>query len=142
MAVPSSSYCILVLQVCAGAKSEQSLKLPDQERLPHRLNLSSRGLDIDSIMCPVCNKIVESNSHVFFSCDTASYIWSLVRGWCDLKIPILSSYGDWDSWYSSWRASKDERERERAYVIFASTSWMLWRFRNNHIFNPLSYEKM
>ncbi|GKE07879.1 hypothetical protein Tco_1411430 [Tanacetum coccineum] len=40
------------------------------DRLPHRLNLSSRGLDIDSII----------------------------------------SCGDWDSWYSSWRASKDERD--------------------------------
>ncbi|GJV58469.1 RNA-directed DNA polymerase, eukaryota, reverse transcriptase zinc-binding domain protein, partial [Tanacetum coccineum] len=43
--------------------------------LPHRLNLSSRGLDIDSISCPVCNGFVESNSHVFFSCTSASNIW-------------------------------------------------------------------
>ncbi|GKE38873.1 RNA-directed DNA polymerase, eukaryota, reverse transcriptase zinc-binding domain protein [Tanacetum coccineum] len=35
------------------------------DRLPHRLNLSSRGLDIDSIMCLVYNELVESNSHVF-----------------------------------------------------------------------------
>ncbi|GKD40096.1 reverse transcriptase domain, reverse transcriptase zinc-binding domain protein [Tanacetum coccineum] len=35
------------------------------DRLPHRLNLSSQGLDIDSITCPVCNGFVESNSHVF-----------------------------------------------------------------------------
>ncbi|GJT89350.1 RNA-directed DNA polymerase, eukaryota, reverse transcriptase zinc-binding domain protein [Tanacetum coccineum] len=50
------------------------------DRLPHRLNLSSWGLDIDSIMCPLCNKHVESNSHVFFTCDTACGVWSLVRG--------------------------------------------------------------
>ncbi|GJT89353.1 RNA-directed DNA polymerase, eukaryota, reverse transcriptase zinc-binding domain protein [Tanacetum coccineum] len=50
------------------------------DRLPHRLNLSSRGLDIDSIMCPLCNKHVESNSHGFFTCDTACGVWSLVRG--------------------------------------------------------------
>ncbi|GJS08438.1 RNA-directed DNA polymerase, eukaryota, reverse transcriptase zinc-binding domain protein [Tanacetum coccineum] len=33
--------------------------------LPHHLNLSSWGLDIDFIMCPLCNKHVESNSHFF-----------------------------------------------------------------------------
>ena len=44
------------------------------DRLPHRLNLSSRGLDIDSIMCPLCNNHVESNAHVFFSCDIASNV--------------------------------------------------------------------
>ncbi|GJX87694.1 RNA-directed DNA polymerase, eukaryota, reverse transcriptase zinc-binding domain protein, partial [Tanacetum coccineum] len=50
------------------------------DRLPHRLNLSSRGLDIDSILCPVCFEHVESNSHAFFSCSAASNIWRLVRG--------------------------------------------------------------
>ncbi|GJW28107.1 RNA-directed DNA polymerase, eukaryota [Tanacetum coccineum] len=50
------------------------------DRLPHRLNLSLRGLDIDSIMCPLCNNHVESNAHVFFSCDIARDVWSLVRG--------------------------------------------------------------
>ncbi|GKC82626.1 RNA-directed DNA polymerase, eukaryota, partial [Tanacetum coccineum] len=88
------------------------------DRLPHRLNLSSRGLDIDSILCPVCSKHVESNSHAFFSCSTASNIWRLVRGWCDLKIPMLSSYDEWDIWYTSWKASKVEKDR--AYVIFAA----------------------
>nr|GEV73670.1 reverse transcriptase domain, reverse transcriptase zinc-binding domain protein [Tanacetum cinerariifolium] len=41
------------------------------DTLPNRLNLSSRGLDIDSISCMVCNEHVESNDHVFFTCDTA-----------------------------------------------------------------------
>ncbi|GJR92339.1 RNA-directed DNA polymerase, eukaryota, reverse transcriptase zinc-binding domain protein [Tanacetum coccineum] len=67
-------------------------------RLPHRLNLSLRGLDIDSIMCPLCNNHVESNAHVFFSCDIARDVWSLVRGWCDSKFPSLSSCDDWDVW--------------------------------------------
>ncbi|GJX54941.1 reverse transcriptase domain, reverse transcriptase zinc-binding domain protein [Tanacetum coccineum] len=44
------------------------------DRLPHRLNLSSRGLDIDSILCPVCSEHVKSNSHAFFSCSAASNI--------------------------------------------------------------------
>ncbi|GKC28992.1 RNA-directed DNA polymerase, eukaryota, reverse transcriptase zinc-binding domain protein [Tanacetum coccineum] len=109
------------------------------DRLPHRLNLSSRGLDIDSILCPVCSEHVESNSHAFFSCSAASNIWRLVRGWCDLKIPTLSSCDEWDIWYTSWKASKVEKDR--AYVIFAATCWMLWRFRNNHIFNSQDMRK-
>ncbi|GKD88648.1 RNA-directed DNA polymerase, eukaryota, partial [Tanacetum coccineum] len=68
------------------------------DRLSHCFNLSSRGLDIDSIMCPVCNDHVESNIHVFFSCDTASIVWRLVRAWSDSKILILSSCEDLDSW--------------------------------------------
>ncbi|GKA50055.1 RNA-directed DNA polymerase, eukaryota, reverse transcriptase zinc-binding domain protein [Tanacetum coccineum] len=42
------------------------------DRLPHRLNLSSRGMDIPVISCPSCNANVESANHVFFECDIAT----------------------------------------------------------------------
>ncbi|GKE14816.1 putative RNA-directed DNA polymerase, eukaryota, reverse transcriptase zinc-binding domain protein, partial [Tanacetum coccineum] len=38
--------------------------------LPHRLNLSSCRIDIQSILCPSCNGNVES-SNIFFECDIA-----------------------------------------------------------------------
>ncbi|GJW76566.1 RNA-directed DNA polymerase, eukaryota, reverse transcriptase zinc-binding domain protein [Tanacetum coccineum] len=41
------------------------------DKLPSRLNLSLRGVDIPSIFCPLCNSVVESTSHVFFSCPLA-----------------------------------------------------------------------
>nr|GEW75328.1 hypothetical protein [Tanacetum cinerariifolium] len=31
-------------------------------------NISRRGIEIQSIMCPCCNKEVESSSHIFFRC--------------------------------------------------------------------------
>ncbi|GKC99053.1 putative RNA-directed DNA polymerase, eukaryota, reverse transcriptase zinc-binding domain protein, partial [Tanacetum coccineum] len=80
------------------------------DKLPHRLNLSSRGLDIHSIICQSCDEKVESNSHAFFLCTNASDIWSMIRAWSELKFPILSSFDDWDFWFSSWRASKDARD--------------------------------
>ncbi|GKD06469.1 RNA-directed DNA polymerase, eukaryota, reverse transcriptase zinc-binding domain protein, partial [Tanacetum coccineum] len=36
--------------------------------LPSRLNISRRGMDITSILCPICDREVESVSHVFFTC--------------------------------------------------------------------------
>ncbi|GJW74518.1 RNA-directed DNA polymerase, eukaryota [Tanacetum coccineum] len=41
------------------------------DRLPHRLNLFSRGMDIPAISCPSCNANVESANHIFFECDIA-----------------------------------------------------------------------
>ncbi|GJZ76719.1 putative RNA-directed DNA polymerase, eukaryota, reverse transcriptase zinc-binding domain protein [Tanacetum coccineum] len=54
------------------------------DSLPHRLNLSSRGLDIPTISCSSCNGNVESADHVFFECDLVKEIWCLVRKWCDI----------------------------------------------------------
>ncbi|GJW51150.1 RNA-directed DNA polymerase, eukaryota [Tanacetum coccineum] len=48
------------------------------DRLPTRLNLSSRGLDIPSILCPLCNEAVESTSHLFFSCPLARQFMRLI----------------------------------------------------------------
>ncbi|GJV32589.1 RNA-directed DNA polymerase, eukaryota [Tanacetum coccineum] len=39
--------------------------------LPTRLNLSRRGIEIQSISCPCCNKEVESSIHIFFRCPVS-----------------------------------------------------------------------
>nr|GFB45658.1 RNA-directed DNA polymerase, eukaryota [Tanacetum cinerariifolium] len=39
--------------------------------LPSRVNISRRCIDINSILCPICERDVESVSHVFFSCYVA-----------------------------------------------------------------------
>ncbi|GKB46795.1 RNA-directed DNA polymerase, eukaryota, reverse transcriptase zinc-binding domain protein [Tanacetum coccineum] len=44
------------------------------DRLPYRLNLSSRGIKILEISCPFCNGIVESNVHIFFECSFAKEV--------------------------------------------------------------------
>ncbi|GKF20830.1 RNA-directed DNA polymerase, eukaryota [Tanacetum coccineum] len=38
------------------------------DELPSRLNISRRGMDITSILCPICDREVESVSHAFFAC--------------------------------------------------------------------------
>ncbi|XP_071739242.1 uncharacterized protein [Rutidosis leptorrhynchoides] len=49
------------------------------DRLATRLNLSTRGLEINCIACPVCSHQVESRDHVFFECTVAAQIWAKVR---------------------------------------------------------------
>ncbi|GKC86755.1 RNA-directed DNA polymerase, eukaryota, reverse transcriptase zinc-binding domain protein [Tanacetum coccineum] len=49
-----------------------------QDKLPIRLNLSLTGFDIPTILCSSCNTLVESASHLFFSCLVARQVWSKV----------------------------------------------------------------
>ncbi|GKE53760.1 RNA-directed DNA polymerase, eukaryota, reverse transcriptase zinc-binding domain protein, partial [Tanacetum coccineum] len=84
---------------------------------------------IDSIMCTVCNVSVESSAHTFFSCDTASAVWHLVRVWSGSMFPSFSSCGEWDLWFQSWHASKEKKD-DRAYAIFAA-SCLFVLFENN-----------
>ncbi|GKA76884.1 retrovirus-related pol polyprotein from transposon TNT 1-94, partial [Tanacetum coccineum] len=51
------------------------------DNLPTRLNISCRGMDIDSILCPTCGKAVESTRHIFFTCQIARDILHLITSW-------------------------------------------------------------
>ncbi|GJV67471.1 putative RNA-directed DNA polymerase, eukaryota, reverse transcriptase zinc-binding domain protein [Tanacetum coccineum] len=102
------------------------------DRLPHRFNLSSRGIDISTIGCPSCNGNVETSNHIFFDCAVANDIWSNVRNWCVVTFPSCSSFDHWKVWFDSWHASKENKWR--LSTIFAATLWWIWKFRNSIIF--------
>nr|GEY12688.1 RNA-directed DNA polymerase, eukaryota, reverse transcriptase zinc-binding domain protein [Tanacetum cinerariifolium] len=55
---------------------------------------------------------VESNDHIFFTCDTAVAIWNLVRSWIDLPLPSFLSCEDWTNWFDSWHVSKDKKSHD------------------------------
>ncbi|GJU74984.1 hypothetical protein Tco_1266389 [Tanacetum coccineum] len=56
----------------------------------------------------------------------------------DYILPSFAVATSWDksiarkNWYVSWHAPKSKKHR--FYVIFASTLWWLWRFRNSVVF--------
>ncbi|GJU30484.1 putative RNA-directed DNA polymerase, eukaryota, reverse transcriptase zinc-binding domain protein [Tanacetum coccineum] len=81
------------------------------DRLPHRLNLSSRGIEIPVISCSTCNGNVESTQHIFFECAFAKDIWRLVCIWCDPLIPPFMCNDHWRDWLSSWPISKEKNHR-------------------------------
>ncbi|GJT16467.1 RNA-directed DNA polymerase, eukaryota, reverse transcriptase zinc-binding domain protein, partial [Tanacetum coccineum] len=78
--------------------------------LPTRLNLSIRGLDIPSILCPLCNTATESTSHIFFFCHLARQVMIKVCRWWDIDYSPLFSYEEWLSWLLNSRLSKLKKE--------------------------------
>nr|GEX20477.1 nucleotide-binding alpha-beta plait domain-containing protein [Tanacetum cinerariifolium] len=63
--------------------------------LPTRLNISCRGIDIESILCPMCGKAVESTSHIFFTCQMSKEILRKISRWWDIDYMEISSYEKW-----------------------------------------------
>ncbi|GJW65499.1 RNA-directed DNA polymerase, eukaryota [Tanacetum coccineum] len=96
------------------------------DRLPHRSNLSSHGIDIPCIGCPLCNANVESSNHIFFDCDNAKVSWDLVRSWSNVSFPMCALFDQWKVWNASWQASKERKKRlYRSYGIHLKSPLMV-----------------
>ncbi|GJR59837.1 RNA-directed DNA polymerase, eukaryota [Tanacetum coccineum] len=78
--------------------------------LPTRLNLSRRGIEIQNICCPVCNKEVESMNHLFFACSLARDIYRKIALWWELTYSEFHSYEEWLAWFCSLRISLKHKE--------------------------------
>ncbi|GJX92218.1 RNA-directed DNA polymerase, eukaryota [Tanacetum coccineum] len=76
------------------------------DKLPTRLNLSLRGLDNPSIICPLCSIAAESTSHLLFSCQLARQLLIKVARWWELEYQDFLSYDDWLFWLNNLRISK------------------------------------
>ncbi|GJU69268.1 phospholipase-like protein [Tanacetum coccineum] len=73
------------------------------EALPVRFNLSRRGIDIGSIVCPVCESEVETASHLFFKCSLLRQIARKVSSWWNVDYVGVNSYEEWFDWLGSLR---------------------------------------
>ncbi|GKB10948.1 RNA-directed DNA polymerase, eukaryota [Tanacetum coccineum] len=68
-----------------------------ESRLPTRVNLSRRGVLLDSHLCPLCNAAMEDVQHVFFRCDVARVVLRKICRWWDLDWQEICSFSDWDA---------------------------------------------
>nr|GEX23420.1 RNA-directed DNA polymerase, eukaryota, reverse transcriptase zinc-binding domain protein [Tanacetum cinerariifolium]GEX43349.1 RNA-directed DNA polymerase, eukaryota, reverse transcriptase zinc-binding domain protein [Tanacetum cinerariifolium] len=51
---------------------------PSLDKLPTRLNLDARGIDVPTVLCPICGEHLENVSHLFFSCSFVSPVYVLI----------------------------------------------------------------
>ncbi|GKA12700.1 RNA-directed DNA polymerase, eukaryota, reverse transcriptase zinc-binding domain protein [Tanacetum coccineum] len=74
--------------------------------LPTRLNLSRRGIDIPSILCPICDRVTESSRHLFFECHFAKDIFRKICRWWNVDFLDVNSFDEWTSWIDNLRMPK------------------------------------
>ncbi|XP_071708436.1 uncharacterized protein [Rutidosis leptorrhynchoides] len=61
-----------------------------KERIPVLSELDKRGIDLNSLLCPLCVSDVETVHHALFSCVHAQAIWRKVREWWGFDSSNLS----------------------------------------------------
>ncbi|GJW37589.1 RNA-directed DNA polymerase, eukaryota, reverse transcriptase zinc-binding domain protein [Tanacetum coccineum] len=101
--------------------------------LPSRVNLDKKGIDVDSLLCPICHEDVETVNHLFFTCDLAKDLWALLARWWELDIPFCTSISEWFEWLDSLSIS----HKARVFIegVGGTLLWSIWSFRNRLVFS-------
>ena len=105
------------------------------DRISTRVNLDARGIDIPSVLCPICEGCSEMVNHIFFECSFVTQVYNKFARWWDIHIPGLSSYVQWLEWFVSVQLPKVHKHLLEA--AFMSLWWHVWCFRNSYIFGRL-----
>ncbi|GJZ19234.1 RNA-directed DNA polymerase, eukaryota [Tanacetum coccineum] len=109
------------------------------DKLPTRLNLMLRGLDVQSNLCGICGTHIESIDHVMLHCQVASDLWRLIGRWWNLVIPVFISFKEFLSWLDNLNISSVSKKVFNVVVITAA--WSIWRFRDEPIFGDTKPKK-
>ena len=101
-------------------------------RLPTRCNLDHRGIDIDSVRCPICDQALEDSQHLFIDCSIATELWTMVTRWWGLDnypkdLSSLIKWGDSVPFQTLEKICFD--------AVVQTTFWIIWRYRNRLCFD-------
>ncbi|GKD83593.1 RNA-directed DNA polymerase, eukaryota, reverse transcriptase zinc-binding domain protein [Tanacetum coccineum] len=102
------------------------------DALPTRFNISRRGIEIDSIACPICNGGVESTSHLFFQCSLVRQIARKISSWWNVDHADVTTYEEWRTWMVSLRIQASLKAVFEG--VFYGLWWSIWIFRNKLLF--------
>nr|XP_043631525.1 uncharacterized protein LOC122602975 [Erigeron canadensis] len=102
-------------------------------RIPTRINLVNKGVDIPSSLCPLCGNSIETCNHIFGQCAVASRLWSLVTKWLQIAPIPLQGPTHIIIYIDDMHVSKDKKDIIEAIIY--CVWWSIWKYRNEEVFN-------
>ncbi|XP_071688984.1 uncharacterized protein [Rutidosis leptorrhynchoides] len=101
-------------------------------RLPVRVELDKRGMDLDSLLCPRCNDTTESVDHALFLCKYVMDIWDRVYNWWN--IGHVSNLSVVEAFCGNNNHIKSAKGKQLWQVVEWVTGYMILRNRNKKAF--------
>ncbi|XP_071713177.1 uncharacterized protein [Rutidosis leptorrhynchoides] len=106
-------------------------------RLPVRQELDKKGIDLDSLLCPMCNNIVESVDHALVSCKAAKEVWEGVFKWCGFDLPANANL---ENLFVGLGSGNISGHRKRIWqAIEWVTGYSIWKNRNSKVFRNAAW---
>ncbi|XP_057775022.1 uncharacterized protein LOC130994001 [Salvia miltiorrhiza] len=105
-----------------------------RNRLPTCDNIRKRGVLLaeEDQACQHCNEQDENASHLFTTCTKTQEIWDEIQKWCGISMARPASTAM--HWEMFGHCGKKKKIRKLLNMIWIGCVWMLWKKRNERIF--------
>ncbi|XP_071694535.1 uncharacterized protein [Rutidosis leptorrhynchoides] len=107
-----------------------------RKRIATRVDLDKKGIDLDSVRCPMCDDGLESIDHSLFLCKYSFDVWERVFKWWGLNAVSNLSVNE------AFRGKCNRTMSPLGSKIWQATEWtcayLLWRNRNLKVFSNKS----
>lgn len=104
-------------------------------KLPSKVALMLRGINIDSVECPFCGEYEETMDHLLTGCKASKELWNAIEGWCKISPMLIFSAKDLLTFHKYVKGSKVRKLLVQSVILV--TCWVIWKSRNNVVFNGL-----
>ncbi|GJU72088.1 RNA-directed DNA polymerase, eukaryota, reverse transcriptase zinc-binding domain protein [Tanacetum coccineum] len=101
-------------------------------RLPVCVELDRRGVDLDSVLYPSCNNIVETCSHSLITCDLAMGVWDKIFSWW--KAVCVNAFSLDEFFSSNGNVNVPTYFSCVWQAVIWSTGYFIWKERNACVF--------
>nr|GEW47445.1 RNA-directed DNA polymerase, eukaryota, reverse transcriptase zinc-binding domain protein [Tanacetum cinerariifolium] len=98
------------------------------DRIPHLSNLDKRGIDVHSLLCPLCDSAITDSDHILFNCQKVKSIWLKCFDWWNFSISAHHLY--FVSLVSSFVSHNNKWLAKICHGISLVVLWAIWKWRN------------
>ncbi|XP_071727120.1 uncharacterized protein [Rutidosis leptorrhynchoides] len=108
-----------------------------KKRIPVRVELDKRGIDLHSVRCPLCDDDIESVDHSLFSCNKVVEVWNKIFNWWGVNGLSNARLDDLLQGKSCIQVS------DSGNLIWQAVIWtncyLIWKNRNQIVFKNKSW---
>ncbi|XP_071740466.1 uncharacterized protein [Rutidosis leptorrhynchoides] len=108
-----------------------------QRRIPTRIELDKRGIDLHSVRCPLCDEDLESVEHTLIFCKHAFDLWDRVFSWWGFGSMTNLSINE--ILRGNCSTSTTTLGKKIWQAVEWVTSYLIWKNRNNKVFRDTNW---
>ncbi|XP_071728822.1 uncharacterized protein [Rutidosis leptorrhynchoides] len=108
-----------------------------KKRLPVKIELDKRGIDLHSVRCPLCDDDLESVDHSLIFCKHSLELWNRVFGWW--KLGSFSNYSVGEILRGNAPVSMSVVGKKIWQAIEWICGYYIWKNRNNKVFRDKTW---